>query len=76
MTHDISTYTRIGCVCARDNTTNSSQFVTIGKHRGNGVFLPRLSESLIALEPIVKPQKPPAGVHVAVATYLCTLRLF
>ena len=40
------------------------------------MFPVRISETLIVLEPILEPEKPPAGVHVANAMYLCTLRLF
>lgn len=43
---------------------------------GNSLLPARVSESLTSIPAIMDPQKPPAGVHVVVATYLCTLQAF
>lgn len=43
---------------------------------GNGVLPDHISKSLTSIAAIMDPQKPPAGVHVVVATYLCTLQAF
>lgn len=42
---------------------------------GNSVFPEEISGSLTTIFLILRPEKPPAGVHVSVETYLCTLRL-
>ena len=46
------------------------------KWRGNSVFPGLISGSLTLIFLILTSEKPPAGVHVVVATYLCTLTCF
>lgn len=76
MTTATSSNASNGCTYACALPTPETHARALEKRRGNSVFPIRISKSLSTLAPIVERQKPPAGVHVAVATYLCTLRGF
>lgn len=53
-----------------------SPIVTPAIRLGNSLFSARIRKSLTSIPAIMDAPKPRAAVHVAVATYLCTLQAF